>query len=268
MRVIFNSGEQGLSSARNLGVANAKGEIIAFVDDDALLVPGWTEATLKTYRDDDSVIGVTGPVIPLWEAQSMDWFPREFYWIFSCTYWDMEKPTEVRNGYGTNISFRREAFNFAGQFRFNLGCKGREKGGWHEPGAEELDFTLRVKKLTGKHILYNPNIKVRHRVYKYRFSTRFIARRAYWEGYGKAIMNRWYPDTEKNGAVLSVEYGLLNRILFRLLPAILIRLFRRPLIALKQLYITKLVLCCVAAGFLNSEILILLHWSEYYAATE
>lgn len=268
MQVLFNTGEQGLSPARNQGVARAKGEIIAFIDDDALIVPRWTEATLKTYREDDSVIGVTGPVLPLWEEPSMDWFPREFYWVFSCTYWAMDKPAEVRNGYGTNISFRREAFNAAGEFRSNLGCKGRETGGWQEPGAEELDFTLRVKQLTGKRIMYNPDVKVRHRVYRYRFSTRFIARRAYWEGYGKSIMRRWYRDSKKNGSVLSVEYGLLSRILFRLLPGIFIRFFRDPVVALKQFYITMLVLCCVAAGFLNSEISILLHRSKYYAATQ
>ena len=268
MRVLFNTGEQGLSPARNLGVAHARGEIIAFVDDDALLVPGWVEATLKTYRDDSSVIGATGPVLPLWEQPSMDWFPREFYWVFSCTYLDANSPIEVRNGYGTNISFRREAFEKAGEFRSSLGCKGRGTGGWQEPGAEELDFTLRVKQLTGKHIMFDPAIKVQHRVYKYRFTTKFIARRAYWEGYGKSIMRRWYPDTKKSCGVLSVEYGLLGRILFHLLPRILVRLFRHPTVAIKQFYIAALVLCCVAAGFINSEISILLHRSEYYAATE
>jgi hypothetical protein len=81
-------------------------------------------------------------------------------------------------------------------------------------------------------------------------------------------MKRWHRDRKKSGNVLSVEYGLLNRILFRLLPGIFVRLFRHPVIALKQLYITKLVLCCVAGGYLNSEISILLHRSEYYVATE
>lgn len=254
MRVFFNTGEQGLSPARNLGVAHAKGEIIAFIDDDALVVPGWIEATLKTYRGDNSVVGATGPVLPLWERESMAWFPREFYWVFSCTYWDMDKPAEVRNGYGTNISFRHEAFEAAGEFRSDLGAKGRGTSGWQEPGAEELDFTLRVKQLTGKRIMYNPDVKMRHRVYRYRFTTRFIARRAYWEGYGKSIMRRWYRDSKKNSAVLSVEYGLLGRILFHLLPRIFVRFFRHPVIAFKQLYITMLVLCCVAAGYLNSEI--------------
>jgi hypothetical protein len=146
-------------------------------------------------------------------------------------------------------------------------CKGRGTGGWQEPGAEELDFSLRVRRHSQKRIVYNPSIKVRHRVYRYRFTTRFIARRAYWEGYAKSMVRRWYQG--KSGEeVLSVEYGLLRRIIFHLLPITFLRLLSRPATALRQLYVTFLVLASVAAGYLNSEISILLHRSEYYAAPD
>ena len=122
---------------------------------------------MKTYAQDSSVIGVTGPILPLWEQESMSWFPRELYWIFSCTYWDMAEKTEVRNGYGTNLSFRREAFNSGERFRTSLGVKGGGQRGWQEPGAEEVEFSLRVRRKTGKHIVYNPRVRVKHKVYRY-----------------------------------------------------------------------------------------------------
>jgi glucosyl-dolichyl phosphate glucuronosyltransferase len=103
-KVLFNEGECGLSAARNVGIREAIGDIVAFVDDDVLLYPDWAEKMVKAY-DDDAIVGVTGPAFPLWEDESMAWFPKEFYWIISCTAWDAEDHVkEVRNAWGMNIS--------------------------------------------------------------------------------------------------------------------------------------------------------------------
>ena len=104
LKVLHNDGEPGLSAARNVGIKQASGDIMAFVDDDVLLQPDWAKNMVKAF-DDDAVIGVTGPAIPLWEDTSMDWFPKEFYWITSCTAWDAEdRVKEVRKAWGINIS--------------------------------------------------------------------------------------------------------------------------------------------------------------------
>ncbi len=45
-----------------------------------------------------SVVGVTGPVFPLWEDESMSWFPDEFSWIWGGTLWcDWHKGNEIRD---------------------------------------------------------------------------------------------------------------------------------------------------------------------------
>lgn len=262
MKVLSNEGERGVSSARNLAIGLAKGDIIAFIDDDALPFPDWAEVILKTYTEDSSVIGVTGPILPLWEEESMKWFPREFYWIFSCTYWDMTAITEVRSGYGTNLSFRREAFE-GELFRTSLGVKGQGQSGWTEPGAEETELALRIRRKTGRRIVYNPQVRVRHRVYRYRLKARFITRRAYWEGYAKAMLNQWYRQAGSEG-LLSIEYRLLRRILFKLFPQSLIRLFRQPVIALRRLWLIVMVLSCVAGGYLSYRLSSLLGRSQPY----
>jgi glycosyltransferase involved in cell wall biosynthesis len=262
MRVLFNEGEWGLSSARNLAIDEAKGEIIAFVDDDALPFADWVEQAVKVYGEDSSVIGVTGPILPLWQDKSMDWFPRELYWIFSCTYWDMDKKVEVRNGYGTNLSFRREAFASGERFMTALGVRGWGQKGWQEPGAEEVEFSLRVRRRTGRHIIYHPQVRVRHRVYRYRIRAGFIARRAYWEGYAKAMLNRWYRTNGKEEKVLSTEYELLRRILLRCLPQTLGHLFLQPSIAWRQLRAVFIVLSCVTGGYLSYNFLSLFNRGE------
>ncbi len=248
VKVLYNQGDWGSYSARNLGIEQAQGDIVAFIDDDALLLPGWAEETARHYAEDDSVIGLTGPILPLWQQDSMSWFPREFYWIFSCTYRDWPEKTQVRNGYGTNISFRRQAFDACGIFKNSLEGEEQGKSDWQRPGAKETEFSVRVTQKTGKRIVYNPNIRVGHKVYRYRLSTAFITKRAYWEGYAKAWLKRW--NRSSNSRVLATEYELLRRIFFNLLPGSLALLFRQPIVAFRRLWVTGLVLSCVTVGYL------------------
>ncbi len=266
VQVLYNQNEWGASASRNLGIRQASGQIIAFIDDDALPFSTWAEEMAMAYAKDSTIIGLTGPVLPLWEDSSMAWFPKEFYWIFSCTYWDWADPTEVRNGYANNISFRREAFELCGYLKTSLGAKGGGESGKHELVGEETEFSLRVRYQTHKRIVYHPNIKVKHKVNRYRFKTSFIRKRSYWEGYTKAAFNKAYRSNKayrfNNETVLSTEYKLLYRIFSRLLPGSLKLLFRHPAIALRQLWVTMLVLACVATGYLTYTMSSLFHREE------
>lgn len=247
VRVLYNEQEWGSYAARNLGIQQAHGEILAFIDDDARLLPDWAEETVKAYAEDGTIIGLTGPILPQWAQDTMSWFPRELYWIFSCTYWDWSEKTEVRNGYGTNISFRHEAFDRCGLFSNSLETTEHQGSDWQRPGAKETEFSLRVTRATGKRIIYHPGIGVKHKVYPYRLSTGFIVRRAYWEGYAKALLNRRYHPVQRG--VLSTEYGLLRRILFKALPQSLGLLLQRPPIGARRLWVFSLTLGSVAAGY-------------------
>ena len=95
--------------------------------------------------------------------------------------------------------------------------------------------------------MYEPEVKVKHKVYGYRLSTGFIAKRAYWEGRAKVILNRLYRSGDQ--AVLSTEYELLQRIFSRALPGSLRLLFSQPVVALRRLWVTFLVVACVASGY-------------------
>ncbi len=52
---------RGIPYARNLGLKQAKGEIIVFVDDDCLICEGWMERLLTPFED-KTVVGVQGGV--------------------------------------------------------------------------------------------------------------------------------------------------------------------------------------------------------------
>ena len=237
LKVLFNDGEPGLSAARNVGIGKVTGDIIAFVDDDVVLFPEWAEEMVKAY-DDDSIIGVTGPAVPLWEDESMSWFPEEFYWIISCTAWtDWDKPREVRSAWGMNMSFKREAFNSASLFSNVFG--------YHKPMAEDLEFSLRLKSKTGKQIFFNPRVRVWHKIHQYRLSWRFIAARSHHIGVSRRLLKKLYPD---DSSMFSLERKLSKRII-RLLLNILAEAPKHPLLAWRKFRVTVTALAFVALGY-------------------
>lgn len=232
--VLFNEAEPGASAARNLGIKHANGEIIALVDDDVTLFLDWAEEMVKTYED-DSIIGVTGPALPLWEDESMSWFPDEFSWLWGGTLWSdwHDEIREIRNVGGMNCSFRKEAFDRAGGYLTSL--KTLQEGGWFQPTGEEVEFSLRVKKITGKRIVFNPRVRVYHKVYKSRFRWGVIAKRAFRMGYLRHMSKTIYPEGDKEKSASGAEYMLLKRILTKLLPDILRSFFSHPIVAWRKL---------------------------------
>ena len=248
LKAIFNDGELGLSPARNLGVRHAQGEIIAFLDDDAIPFPEWAQNVAQSYAD-PTVIGVTGPGLPLWQHDSLRWLPEEFYWIVSCTAfsgWNERRP--VRSAWGMNMSFRREAFDHC---RFSHEA-GQTDGGfeaWKAGPFDDAEFSINLRLKTGRAVIFDPGVKVWHKVYTYRLTPRFIRGQSFWQGYTKALLRRTYAaDEDMRG--LSREYDLLRRIVLGLLPRTLAQLPRSPALAWPRLRLIASVLTHVGVGYL------------------
>jgi len=244
VRVFHNFGKSGLSIARNLGIQHSKGDIIAFTDDDVILFPDWAEKLVKSFKD-STIIGVTGPAIPIWEDESMSWLPREFYWIISCSAWsEWEKVVDVRNTWGMNMAFRREAFTSGIEFSPDI-------GGIHGKRlhSEEVDLSQRIKRQTNKRIVFDPNVQVQHTVCKYRLTTRYIAKTSYWIGYTRQGLKKAYPEDFDGGNLLSTEYHLLKNIATRLPIDIIKSLFSCPHIAWKKFKVSVVSLSFVAWGY-------------------
>jgi glycogen(starch) synthase len=108
--------QRNLSISRNLGIAAASGEIVAFIDDDAYPDPAWLDCIAAAY-DRDEIAGAGGPV---YDHTGVTF--QTFYTVSdrSGTSWNewppMVNPTDVLNHpysliypslLGTNSSFRR-----------------------------------------------------------------------------------------------------------------------------------------------------------------
>jgi glycosyltransferase involved in cell wall biosynthesis len=184
LKIVANREQQGLSGARNTGVAEAGGEVVAFLDDDAIAAPDWLERLAAAYAD-PNVLGAGGAVHPRWVEDKPAWFPPEFDWVIGCTHPGMPQQLEpVRNLVGANMSFRRQPLLEVGGFSHDLG-----RVGTLPVGCEETDLSIRVhQRWPEAQILYDPAAMVDHVVPPARGRVRYFLDRCRAEGRSKAVL--------------------------------------------------------------------------------
>ena len=179
-----NDGPRGLSGARNAGLETSSGDIVAFLDDDALPAPDWLERLVAAYAD-PRVVGVGGAAEPVFPAERPAFLAPEFDWVVGCTYRGLpETAHPVRNLIGANMSFRRDALVRAGGFVPGIG-----RVGTRPVGCEETELCIRLTQRDPEAVLlYDPAVAVRHVVTAERTTLRYYARRCWAEGRSKALV--------------------------------------------------------------------------------
>ncbi len=201
--VIANERSRGLAGARNSGVAVSSGEIVAFIDDDARAEPEWLEE-LEGCIADPTTVGAGGALLPLWQGPEPTWFPREFYWVFGCSYTGLpDRLAPVRNPIGANMAVRKSALAQVSGFREGesddapreIRSRGVVRAGGNVP--DDTDLAIRVKQQLPDAVwLYQPAARVLHSVTPERTSLGYFLRRCYEEGGGKANLSRYVGSSE------------------------------------------------------------------------
>ena len=216
--VLHNNDEnKGISYSRTKGAEIASGEIVAFTDDDATAEPDWIERLVAVYEETDA-IAVGGDVQPDWQTEKPAFFPEEFYWLVGVVEPGFASDgEEVRNTYGSNISYRREAFLNVGGYDPNTGRKGDKHLQAHEAPAG-----IRLLEEYGKGMVFTKDAVVHHILFDYRGDFQWLISRSFWQVYSKRVMDLLYPNAPDN------KSAYLKQLLTHFVPKRLRKLLQSP----------------------------------------
>lgn len=137
---------------RNLGIQASRGEILAFIDDDTLVAPGWLSALVNAFMD-PQVGGASGRVV---EADAPEvctpeigrFTPRGEITMNFNNIIDQSVPIEFL--YGCNMALRRSMLLIVGQY-----------DPWFGIMYEETDLSFRIRR-TKSQLQFVPGMMVQH----------------------------------------------------------------------------------------------------------
>lgn len=130
---------QGLSHARNCGIHNAQGDILVYVDDDALVNPQYLSTYADFFQRNPHAVAAGGPILPQYDGcEEPSWMSHYTRQLVTGKLYLGEKEREFSKGAypgGGNAAYRKSVFDAVGLFNTDLGRKGNSL-----IGAEEKDL--------------------------------------------------------------------------------------------------------------------------------
>ncbi len=176
-------GEQGLSHARNHGIASARGDVILFTDDDVLPERDWLETTLAGLeRFQADACG--GYIAPIWEVPPPAWLTERFYGFLAVrtdrTDSYLMTPADP-TPFGANMAFRRTVFDKVGLFDTSRGRKGAVLA-----SGEDGEMFERIHR-AGLRVAFLGDSRVHHKVEAFRCTKKYL--------------RRWRRQTSRNLAI-------------------------------------------------------------------
>lgn len=196
----FVETNQGLSYARNKGVAESRGEILVFVDDDATVFDGYLSSIDTLFKENPSAGACGGPIQPVYEAAKPKWLSHYTEQLIGGALYEGDKIKPFRNGKypgGGNSAFRKEIFDKYGLFNVELGRKGTGL-----IGAEEKDLYDRLTR--GKEqFYYLPQMGIYHYIPEKKLSEAHFRELTYSIGKSERIRTKAVSEKAFRSRIIS-----------------------------------------------------------------
>jgi glycosyltransferase involved in cell wall biosynthesis len=172
IRYVFED-KKGLSHARNRGIKEAGGEIIAFTDDDVIADKHWIQNIDRAFKEYADAACAGGKILPVWEIPRPKWLKPDLYgYLALLDKGDSSAYMDALDIWGANFAVKSEMFKKYGLFDTNLG---RTPAKLYS--GEEAEFLLRLQN-AGEKILYYPLSIIHHHIPACRMSKKYMRR---WE---------------------------------------------------------------------------------------
>ncbi|WP_204104711.1 MULTISPECIES: glycosyltransferase family 2 protein [Spirulina sp. CCY15215] len=196
----FYESQLGLSAARNRGLKEAKGDILVYLDDDAVASPGWLRAIYDAYKNNEKLAIAGGKTTLIWPPNTPrpNWLSRDASGVLGL--YDLgDAPLSItrpdRSPIGANYSIRRDILEAIGGFNVNLGRVGKNL-----VSNEELFMTEQALK-QGWMVMYLPDAAAGHNVIPERITPNWFLKRSWGQGISES-----YRDQLANRSAL-VQFG-------------------------------------------------------------
>jgi glycosyltransferase involved in cell wall biosynthesis len=210
VRYLFEA-RQGVSHARNRGIREARGSIIAFTDDDILPAPDWI-AQVAAAMDRWNAYGVGGRILPRWETSPPIWLTENRDLLDRLSIMDfeashlLELPLKRPQVWGANMAFRRELFERVGEFDPRRGIIGKKLF-----RGEETDLISRALEL-GLTIAYDAALTVFHRIGSDRMRRAYFRKLSFDNAQGGAVVRPVVSGRSFLGAPLGTYRAAFTRV--------------------------------------------------------
>ncbi|MFH0783329.1 MAG: glycosyltransferase [Pseudomonadota bacterium] len=145
IRLICHDNNQGIAAARNSAIKHASGDIIVFLDADALASPEYIEEMVAGFTGED-VAGVNGRAIESVQKTIYDKWRKDV--LFQ--EWGDEHRQEVYFLFGMCAAYRKKVLEEVGGFNELFRISG-----------EDMDISYRIRKM-GYRLAYTPKALVYH----------------------------------------------------------------------------------------------------------
>ena len=174
---------QGVAYTRSRCALEAKGAIVAYLDDDSTAQPLWLQHIVSFYDAHPTVYSTGGKITPVFLTDIPDWYSKYFFGLVgNFNLGDKElKLVKERYPCGANMSFRKKVFEEIGYFNHSLGRKGTGL-----IATEEKEIYKRIL-AAGHDVYYLPYVEVLHSVESNKFDKNYVKRHSKGIGGGERL---------------------------------------------------------------------------------